>query len=254
MESLTSDATALDSLTHRRDRLHRWFSIDPRTVLPLIICFNIVALGNNPTPLVCSAAVITLVYLSSAVRLKVTLGWVGFFLLNAGLLATPMVWQNWLIVTISFIAFWMMRFSITVGLAIYVFATIRPPEVAAVLTKSRAPEWIYVPLLVIFRFFPTAIDEVRAINEAMVLRGLRPGFWGSMLHPLKTGEYLIVPFLACSARIADELAQSAIIKGLGSKGEKSTIFNPRFGPGDLISLLLMITLITLWAAWPWIAA
>jgi energy-coupling factor transporter transmembrane protein EcfT len=120
-------------------------------------------------------------------------------------------------------------------------------RVGAVLTQMHAPRVIYVPVMVVVRFFPMAVRELRAIIQAMTLRGLKPGAWSAMRHPMRTGEYVVIPFLASAARIADELSAAAIIKGLGAQKTRSNTQPSHFGIGDAVVLTVLAALVT-WRA------
>ncbi|MDO5727942.1 MAG: energy-coupling factor transporter transmembrane component T, partial [Bowdeniella nasicola] len=102
---------------------------------------------------------------------------------------------------------------------------------------------VAVPSMVMIRFFPVAIAELRAINDAMVLRGLRPGLGGMVTHPLRTGELLMIPFLASSARIADELAAAALIKGVGRSRDRTTIVTLHWHVADVVVAIVMLALL-----------
>lgn len=101
--------------------------------------------------------------------------------------------------------------------------------------------------MVVVRFFPMAVRELRAIIQAMTLRGLKPGAWSAMRHPMRTGEYVVIPFLASAARIADELSAAAIIKGLGAQKTRSNTQPSHFGIGDAVVLTVLAALVT-WRA------
>ena len=80
-------------------------------------------------------------------------------------------------------------------------------RVGAVLTQMHAPRVIYVPVMVVVRFFPMAVRELRAIVQAMTLRGLNPGARSAVRHPIRTGEYVVIPFLASAAASSTSFPQ-----------------------------------------------
>ena len=112
-------------------------------------------------------------------------------------------------------AFWFMKFNITAAFGIMFFTAITPHQVSAVLTRLRVPVFIYVPIMVMHRFFPIARDELSSIQEAMVLRGLQPGPRAMILHPLRHLELILIPFLLSATRIVDELSAAALLKAVG---------------------------------------
>ena len=120
-------------------------------------------------------------------------------------------------------------------------------RVGAVLTRMHAPQVVYVPVMVVVRFFPMAVRELQAIVQAMTLRGLNPGARSAVRRPMRTAEYVVIPFLASAARIADELSAAAIIKGLGAQKSRSTTQPSRFRVGDALVLTILAALVV-WRA------
>lgn len=94
-------------------------------------------------------------------------------------------------------------------------------EVAIALDNMRAPNFIIIPLLVLFRFFPTIHEERVAISESMKLRGINFGVKSFLLHPIRTTEYLYVPMLFILVKTGEELTVASLTRGLGGK-EKRT--------------------------------
>ncbi|MDO5720900.1 MAG: energy-coupling factor transporter transmembrane component T, partial [Actinomycetaceae bacterium] len=202
----------------------RWplLKLDPRSVFLVLLGVNISAFTSSSPRILVFSIIVTTVFVMSAARLKVAFLWLTATVFFAVLwMVLPNVWHSHVSALLSYAGYWFVRFSVIGGWGIYAVSTLKIPEVAAVFTRMRTPVWVHLPVLVMIRFFPVAIAELRAISEAMVLRGLRPGVGGLMTHPLRTGELLMIPFLASSARIADELAAAALIKGVGTTRERT---------------------------------
>ena len=172
------------------------------------------------------------------------IGWLAFVLVWVFCcFALPALWHSAVSAFLVFIAFWMFRFAGVFGSAVAAIKVLDVTRVGSVLTQMRAPRVVQVPVMVVVRFFPMAVRELRAIVQAMTLRGLRPGARSTMRHPLRTGEYVVIPFLASAARIADELSAAAIIKGLGAQKSRSTLDPSRFRLGDVVVLTVLVALI-----------
>ncbi|MDO5728851.1 MAG: energy-coupling factor transporter transmembrane component T [Actinomycetaceae bacterium] len=231
-----------------RPRAMRWplLRLDPRSVFLVLIGVNISAFTSSSAHIVVFAIIVTTVFVFSTARLKTASGWLIATVIFVVLWTVlPSVWHSNASALLSYAGYWFVRFSVVAGWGIYAVSTLRIPEVAAVFTRMRAPVWLHLPVLVMIRFFPVAIAELRAISDAMVLRGLKPGVGGFMTHPLRTGELLMIPFLASSARIADELAAAALIKGVGTTRERTTTVETPFRTGDAIA----ITIVAILAIW-----
>lgn len=220
-------------------RKMRWpiFRLDPRTTILMVLAINLVAFTTTSVELVLACVAVTAVFVYAVAKPKHCLWWtlalvVFLFCWLAVPKLAPARWSFLL----SYGAYWFVRFALVAGWGIFAVSSLRVPDVAAVLTRLHAPQWIHVPALVMLRFFPVAIAELRAISEAMVLRGLKPGAGGLALHPLRTGELMMIPFLASSARIADELSAAALLKGVGIEKNRTSIVNLKFRIGDAIAL------------------
>lgn len=228
------------------DRPMRWpfLRLDPRTIAPLLAVVNVATFTSTSRALVGFVAVFTLIFLLSVASARAIAKWCAVAAVFAFFwLALPLLWHSRAAILISYAAYWGVRFTVIAGWGIYAVLTLRVPDVAAAMTIVRAPKWLAVPSMVMIRFFPVAIAELRAINEAMVLRGLRPGLGGMVTHPLRTGELLMIPFLASSARIADELAAAALIKGVGRSRDRTTIVKLRWHVADFIVAIIMAGLL-----------
>ena len=76
--------------------------------------------------------------------------------------------------------------------------------------RMHLSEKIIIPLSVMFRFFPTVMDEAASINAAMKMRGIHIGGKnaGKML------EYRLVPLMTCCVKIGEELSAAALTLSL----------------------------------------
>ncbi len=71
---------------------------------------------------------------------------------------------------------------------------------------------------VLFRFFPTIIEEYGHVKDAMVMREV-----GSIRNPMKMLEYRMVPFLTSIVSIGNDLAASALTRGLNSPVKRTNV-------------------------------
>ncbi|WP_058235053.1 energy-coupling factor transporter transmembrane component T [Devriesea agamarum] len=122
----------------------------------------------------------------------------------------------------------------------FLITVVRPTEFMAAMTQIRAPRFLLVPIAVVLRFVPTVVTEARAIGDAMRMRGLIGGPLSVVCHPLRTAEYLVIPLLATAVRSGDELTASALSRGFGGPGRRSTILTLRFSFADIVLAVLVI--------------
>lgn len=233
--------------------------LDPRSLVLLTFATNIVVMNNNAlwVLLVCIAT--TALFSIFTVPLRIFIWWASLIAVCCiCAFVVPAVAPNYASVSLGFVAFWFLKFGITVILAVSFFTAVTAQQVASVLTRLRVPSFIYVPVMVMFRFFPVAHDELIAIRQAMLLRGLQPGFRAMTVHPVRHLELMIIPFLLSATRIVDELSAAALIKAVGAGksingAHRTTIVPVRFTRYDALALGLCAMVVAakgthLWAS------
>ncbi len=119
---------------------------------------------------------------------------------------------------------------------IYLISTTTVSEFVAGLQKLRLPEKIIIPLSVVFRFFPTVIEENKSIAVAMKMRDIR--FGGSQMT--KMFEYRLIPVITSSVKIGEELSISAITRGLGAPVKRTNICEMSISLWDLLVILIVL--------------
>ncbi|KAB1660446.1 energy-coupling factor transporter transmembrane protein EcfT [Pseudoclavibacter sp. CFCC 13796] len=217
--------------------------MDPRTKLLALFVLNTIAYGTSSLLAQLLAAAVVALLLASLSSRRPLIIYVIAYLVSAALyLGLPLVATGWLTAAIVAIGFWAARFSITLGYFAYFLISTGPSELNAGLAALRLPRMISVPLAVVLRFVPTVIDELRAIMDAMRLRGIASSPIALALHPMRTTQHVLLPLLASTSRIADELSASALIRGLGRPERPTSIVRLRFGIVDVIMLLVLIVL------------
>ena len=82
--------------------------------------------------------------------------------------------------------------------------------------KLHLPEQIIIPMSVIFRFFPTVVEEYNAIGDAMKMRGIR--FGGGKASAML--EYRLVPVIMCSVKDRGRIKCGSPDKRIGRSGQE----------------------------------
>lgn len=117
-------------------------------------------------------------------------------------------------------------------------------EWVASLQKLRLPFNLILPLVIVFRYFPTLLNNTKAIFKALKFRGLITNKFELILHPIKGLEYILVPILVSTDTIATELSSVVFIRGMGNQMPHTSIYANRFQWLDwlviVVSVLLMI--------------
>lgn len=109
----------------------------------------------------------------------------------------------------------------------------------ASLGKLKIPRQVTIALAVMFRFMPTVAEEYHAIRTSQKFRGIGVTAWGLLRHPARSYETILVPLLIRTARIADELSASAILRGASTEGSVTSFRPVRFRQRDFVSLAVV---------------
>ncbi|MDO4606124.1 MAG: energy-coupling factor transporter transmembrane component T [Bowdeniella nasicola] len=228
-----------------RRRAWRTQLVSPPTLVIYVLALNIVLTGFGlPGWLIGAALAVAGIGLAIVAPYKLTLGWAVFVAVcTLCYLAIPALYRSSGTVLLGFVALWMLRFAGMFAAFIAAGFALDVHQLGAALTRMHAPRWLYVPIMVVARFFPMAVSDLRAIVEALSLRGLTPSPAAAIRHPLQLGEYVVIPFLASAARVADELSAAAIIKGLGSSAGRTSVVRMRFRIGDAVALTVVLVLV-----------
>ena len=222
--------------------------LDPRTKLLSLLVLNALVMRASPTSTLLAVqllAVLALLWeVGGATAARTGLGCLVCDVLSLG---SPFLvaWLEGLgaprsvvlvIGTCAAIAFWFARFFAGFGLALYVYRTTRIGQMKAALRAVHLPRVFVDALAVAFRVIPTVGSEAVAIREAMEMRGVDLGIRGVLRHPLVIAERFLVPLLSSIARVADDLAASSVIRGLGGKARPTSLTRLRATAWDVLAL------------------
>ena len=215
-------------------------NIDARLKLLYLIVCNVLVMGLNTRSTLWPIIICLGILIACDMSRRFFLGYLAIILISFGATLLPGVpgMNSWLGVALGIVGYWVLRFTVSLSVAIWMFSTTRISEFTTAFHQMRLPNMIVIPLSVMFRFFPVVIDEM---VEAMKLRGYQKPW----LHPIRTAEYIVVPLLSAVARIADELAAAALIRGLGAPGRPTQLSTHRFGVWDAVMVLAILGFIGL---------
>lgn len=231
--------------------------LDPRTKLLALLVLNALVMRASPTSTLLAVQLLAVLALLCEVS-GTTAARTGFGCLvcDALSLGSPLL-VAWLegmgsprgvvlvIGTCSAIAFWFARFFAGFGLALYVYRTTRIGQMKAALRAVHLPRVFVDALAVAFRVIPTVGSEAVAIREAMEMRGVDLGVRGVLRHPLVIAERFLVPLLSSIARVADDLAASSVIRGLGGPTRPTSLTRLRASVWDVLALVCVAGVIAI---------
>ena len=215
--------------------------LDPRTKLAVLITIAVFILGGSYEGImqyyIIVLAAIPLLLLLAARKWK---GAVLYILIFGGSLCLEMFGLSRLTGVANYIAVAvvgiLLRFTPSVVMGYFVVTTTTVSEFVAAMERLHLPQQITIPMSVMFRFFPTVVEEWSAIGDAMRMRGVR--FGGGKASAIL--EYRIVPMMICSVKIGEELSQAALTRGLGGPVKRTNICKLGFHVQDVIFLLICL--------------
>lgn len=227
-------------------------TVDPRTILLAVAVINMIVMASpSTTALFCCAAV------TSAALATVRIRYGVIAILTFSFLY--LVFQLLLLIPgskgVAFAAvmfMWLARFAVSVGIGAWAILGISPSALTAALRSLRIgplrlPSWLTIPPAVFLRVLPIAVTEARAIYDAMLLRGLRPGARQWLLHPVQSTSMLVIPLLGTVVQSSDDLAAAALIRGLGGTRTPTTIARLSLRAADVWVLTSLVAIVS--AAW-----
>lgn len=219
----------------------RGMVLDPRTKMLLLFIMAVFVLGysgggilNYLIPFFC---VLPAVLLLTGRKYKTAFGYILIY--SASYLSFVFLGDktsgilNFLLLGICGI---LARFLPCMMMGAYMISTTTVSEFTAAMQRMHLSDKIVIPLSVMFRFFPTVIDEFASINAAMKMRDIRIG--GRNFS--KMFEYRIVPLMTCCVKIGEELSAAALTRGLGGTVRRTNICRIGFRIQDILVILLCL--------------
>ena len=134
------------------------------------------------------------------------------------------------------------RFLPSIMMGTYLITTTMVSEFTAAMLRMHLSEKIIIPLSVMFRFFPTVMDEAASISAAMRMRDIRLGG----RNAAKMLEYRMIPLMTCCVKIGEELSAAALTRGLGGEVRRTNICKIGFRLQDCLVLALCLVPYILW--------
>ena len=89
----------------------------------------------------------------------------------------------------------------------------------AALQAMRFPKAVGIAVAVVLRFFPTIYGEYRAIRSSQRFRGIGVGVVHTLTHLPSTVEYILIPLILRTTKVAEELSASMTVRGVRFSGE-----------------------------------
>ena len=109
----------------------------------------------------------------------------------------------------------------------------------AALQKLHLPKAAGIGTAVVLRFFPTIAGEYRAIRSSQRFRGIGVGVLHTLTHLPTTAEYILIPLILRTTKVAEELSASMTVRGVRFSGETVSYRSIRFCWKDAALLAIL---------------
>ena len=215
--------------------------IDPRTALLSTCLLGIAAvLSNRPEAAHAACAIGALCALAAG-------AWRPCIALSAayGLIAAVMALaegagNTTLVIAVVMLSYMAQKLVVLALLGISLSKLASMQDLLAALQAMGAPQAVLIPCMVVLRFFPTIRRDASHLMESLKTRRVLAGGGYAFRHPALTCELLVVPLLMRSVRVSDELAASALVRGLGGETRPTMLHPLSFGARDAVVAALTL--------------
>jgi energy-coupling factor transport system permease protein len=144
-----------------------------------------------------------------------------------------------MLLAISTVIFSLLKCTNIFMLGTFLIKTTPVTEIICALETMKAPNQIVIPFAVAVRFIPSIQEDFNYLKDSLRVRNIPVSLRNFLRHPIQTIEYLLVPILMRSYKISEELAASAMMRGLDSGKPKTMLYTLKFGIQDFITLLVL---------------
>ena len=115
-------------------------------------------------------------------------------------------------------------------------------ELLYTLDAIHVPKALSIPIMVVYRYVPTILQDFRNINECLKMRGLNVSL-ANAGHLIQTVERYMVPLLFRSEKIAEELSAASLCKGLSVSRKRTCCTDVKLNVYDLLYVVGMFAVI-----------
>lgn len=215
--------------------------IDPRTALLSICLLGIAAvLSNRPEAAHAACAIGALCALAAgAWRPCIALS-AAYGLIAAVIALAEGAGNTTLVIAVVMLSYMAQKFVVLALLGISLSKLASMQDLLAALQAMGAPQAVLIPCMVVLRFFPTIRRDASHLMESLKTRRVLAGGGYALRHPALTCELLVVPLLMRSVRVSDELAASALVRGLGGETRPTMLHPLSFGARDAVVAALTL--------------
>lgn len=212
--------------------------LDPRTKIVLCLAVSFIILDSTISPVVnalqIALAALPLIFLLMLRKYKMTVYYLCTYVF-ASLVPQLLVPLLPAIINLLFTGMIALMTQILPGMmmAYFLIVSTSVSEFVTAMDRMHVPKSISVPMSVLFRFFPTIVEEYGHVRDAMRMREV-----GNLRQPMAMLEYRMVPFMTSIVSIGNDLAASALTRGLSAPVRRTNVCPIGFTWRDGLALVL----------------
>jgi energy-coupling factor transport system permease protein len=218
--------------------------LDPRIKCFIVVFMSPVAfLVYTPvTSSIFTANIAILMFLSGIYirTIRILLFYATFVILEH---ITPNISNASILMAVAVLDFAILKFTDIFMIGTFLIETTPVTDIICALETMRLPSQIVIPFAVAVRFMPSIREDFNCLKDSLRVRNISVSVWSFLRHPVQTVEYMLVPILIRSYKISDELAASAMIRGLDSGKTKTLLYPLKFGIQDFITPVILLVFI-----------
>lgn len=180
--------------------------LDPRTVLGIVFIFITLGLAINKPLSSHILLLICNIYLITSKAYRECVLYSVIYIIIAGLMFYIYHIPNTtLALTIVSISYFVQKFVIAVMMIEFLKRKTSMPYVISAMQTMKFPNAVAIPFIVILRYMPTLREDYGYLKDSLKIRGIRTSGIEFFIHPICSLEFMIVPILFRSIRVAEEL-------------------------------------------------
>lgn len=203
--------------------------LDPRTVLGIVFIFITLGLAINKPLSSHILLLICNIYLITSKAYRECVLYSVIYIIIAGLMFYIYHIPNTtLALTIVSISYFVQKFVIAIMMIEFLKRKTSMSYVISAMQTMKFPNAVAIPFIVILRYMPTLREDYGYLKDSLKIRGIRTSGIEFFIHPIRSLEFMIVPILFRSIRVAEELSTSVLLRGIENYKNRTNIYPLKF--------------------------
>ncbi|OFL61753.1 cobalt transporter [Streptococcus sp. HMSC061D01] len=220
--------------------------LDPRTVLGIVFIFITLGLAINKPLSSHILLLICNIYLITSKAYRECVLYSVIYIIIAGLMFYIYHIPNTtLALTIVSISYFVQKFVIAVMMIEFLKRKTSMPYVISAMQTMKFPNAVAIPFIVILRYMPTLREDYGYLKDSLKIRGIRTSGIEFFIHPIRSLEFMIVPILFRSIRVAEELSTSVLLRGIENYKNRTNIYPLKFTKIDAVYALFTVIAVSM---------